>query len=101
MVREVKVIHVRCVKVNIPKDTLIKCFEEHATIDRATYLKISRKLAQVEAAIHQLHNVKSLLELLQNRWVPTTPGSRISLLNSHTCIVGGAKAPSQIRTSFT
>ena len=99
--REVKVIHVRCVKVNIPKDTLIKCFEEHATIDYKTYLKISQKLAQVESAIHQLSNIKSVLELLQNRWVPFGGKISISEKNHHTCIVGGAKAPSQIRTSFT
>ena len=72
------------VKVNIPKKMLSRVFDEHKPIDMKTYMKISRKMAQIEQAIHQLENVRSVVEIIERRWIPGTPTSCITPENSHT-----------------
>jgi hypothetical protein len=83
--KKVDVVSVQVIRANIPKKMLCKCSVEHKPIDQKTYIKISRKMSQIENAIHMLQNVQSVVEKIQNRWIPGCPLGGFDIKNSHTC----------------
>jgi hypothetical protein len=63
---------IKCVvvHVNIPRKMILDCFWSREPITAKQYAKIKRKLVQLETAIHQLQNVKSVVEILESRYIP-------------------------------
>jgi hypothetical protein len=93
IVKVEQIILIKHIGISVPKTMINKEFCEHNPIDRDTYFKVRKKLCEIELAIHQLQNIKSILEIIESRWIPA---SCKDLPNTHTCIVGAAKATSQI-----
>ncbi len=55
------------VKVNIPRKFLLKLFYSHKALSHTEYLKIGRKLRQIEDGINKLEHCKSIVEKIRGR----------------------------------
>ena len=61
------VVNVHVIKVNIPRRLLCRCFYSCGPLDLKTRRRMVKKLAEIEAAMHKLMNVRSVVERLAEK----------------------------------
>ena len=62
----------RVVKVNIPQKKLRYLYHNNRLLTKSEYMKIGRKMKEIEAAIQKLQHVASIVERIKLRYF--TPG---------------------------